>query len=896
MCKKLMYFMSIALVMIMSAGAIGADTIWEGQITDDMDDVEQQGSSVDTGSSDLEFMGDGNTEVGIRFLSVIVPKGSAISKAYLEFQVDELEGDVPANLLIYGELSASAPAFASSANNVTNRPLTAARVAWSPEHYPTVGEKKQTTDISAVIEEIVGQPGWSSGNALVLIIIEDPDNLTAGFRTVEAGPGDDSSLLHIEWGSPTKAKGPAPAEGVDEVSRDTVLGWQPSPFAQTHNVYLGTVADDLSAISQGQAATSLDPGRLDFGQTYYWRVDEVNGAPDRTVFEGDVWSFTVEPQAVPVTNITATASAENLGMEAEKTIDGSGLNAMDQHSMEAQDMWLGAGADNWIQYDFDRAYKLQEMLVWNSNQPVESFLGFGVKEMTIEYSADGQIWAALDGVTTVAQAPGLATYQGGSVALGGITATSIKLSVVSAYGFIGQSGLSEVRFMAIPVSAREPVPANGAAVDSVTVDLGWRVGREAASHEVNLGADPAALDIVDTTTENATTVSGLDFSTTYSWSITEVNDAETPTTHASEVWSFTTPDYEVVEDFDGYTDDMDAGEAIFQAWIDGFDDNSNGSLVGNDISPFAEQTTVQSGQSMPFFYANAGAGKSEATLDLDQDWDTSGIQVLSLAFYGQVGNSGNLYAKVNDAKISYGGSASSLTIEAWQTWNIDLTSVNTNLQRVTSLTIGVEGASAQGLFYIDDIRLYPSAPAPINEWRIAASSDDAEEEVETGTMESMTSSDLELGYEDGTIPQFVGCRWAGIPSPQGATITEAWVQFSADSVGAAQHALPVSVIIEGELSPGPATFTTNIGGRPKTAASVVWDIPEWLTTHAMGPEERSPDISSVIQELVDQPGWAGQAIVLIFSDNPANPSQGTREAESFDGTADEAPLLHIVYE
>ena len=192
--------------------------------------------------------------------------------------------------------------------------------------------------------------------------------------------------------------------------------------------------------------------------------------------------------------------------------------------------------------------------------------------------------------------------------------------------------------------------------------------------------------------------------------------------------------------------------------------------------------------------------------------------------------------------------------------------------------------------------MYPSAPAPINEWRIAASSDDAEEEVATGTMESMTSSDLELGLEDGTILQIVGCRWAGVPIPAGATITEAWVQFSADSVGNAQDALPVSILIEGELSPGPDTFTNNIGGRPKTTASVIWDIPEWLTTHAMGPEERSPDISHVIQELVDQPGWAGQAIVLIFSDNPANPSQGTREAESFDGTSNEAPLLHIVYE
>jgi len=60
--------------------------------------------------------------------------------------------------------------------------------------------------------------------------------------------------------------------------------------------------------------------------------------------------------------------------------------------------------------------------------------------------------------------------------------------------------------------------------------------------------------------------------------------------------------------------------------------------------------------------------------------------------------------------------------------------------------------------------------------------------------------------------------------------------------------------------------------------------------------ERTPDISRVIQEIVDQAGWAaGNAMVIIFADNPANPSEGSREAEAFDGDAGKAPLLHIEY-
>jgi len=77
---------------------------------------------------------------------------------------------------------------------------------------------------------------------------------------------------------------------------------------------------------------------------------------------------------------------------------------------------------------------------------------------------------------------------------------------------------------------------------------------------------------------------------------------------------------------------------------------------------------------------------------------------------------------------------------------------------------------------------------------------------------------------------------------------------------------------------------------------VWWDIPQWMTVHAKGPEERTADISPIIQEIVNQDGWAGSAIVLMFRDNPAKPSQGCREAEAFDGDAAEAPLLHVTYQ
>ena len=45
----------------------------------------------------------------------------------------------------------------------------------------------------------------------------------------------------------------------------------------------------------------------------------------------------------------------------------------------------------------------------------------------------------------------------------------------------------------------------------------------------------------------------------------------------------------------------------------------------------------------------------------------------------------------------------------WQSWNIDLATINTNLGSVTSLAIGVQGPGATGTLLLDDIRLYPYA-------------------------------------------------------------------------------------------------------------------------------------------------------------------------------------------
>jgi len=484
-------------------------------------------------------------------------------------------------------------------------------------------------------------------------------------------------------------------------------------------VYFGTVLADVENASradplgvlvrQGQDANTYDPaGLLDFGQTYYWRVDEVNAAPDSTIFKGLVWNFTAEPFADPIANILASSNASSdPGAGPENTINGSGLNALDQHSIEATDMWLGvpAGVDPiYLQYEFDGVYQLHEMLVWNYNVQFELVLGFGLKDVTVEYSENGTDWTVL-GDVEFAQATATPDYAANTVvAFNDVAAKYVRLTVNSGYGFLPQYGLSEVRFMSIPAQAREPQPSDGAADVSVDTLLTWRAGRDAIAHEVSFGADPNALPRVDTVETPSFAPGPLDLGTTYYWKVDSVQEAAT---WEGSVWSFDTQAYLIVEDFESYDDDENR---IYDTWIDGFGVADNGSQVGHLEAPFAETTIVKSGnQSMPLFYDNTGTSMSEAEYALNENWTTNGIQTLAIAFAGAAGNTGQLYAKINGTKVLYSGEAADIARNTWQPWNIDLSASGGNVSSVTKLIVGVEGAGASGIVYIDDIRLYPTA-------------------------------------------------------------------------------------------------------------------------------------------------------------------------------------------
>ncbi len=337
-------------------------------------------------------------------------------------------------------------------------------------------------------------------------------------------------------------------------------------------------------------------------------------------------------------SVEVRASSQDATQVLANAINGSGLNDNDEHSTWQEDMWLTVATDltPWIQFDFMKSEKLDKVRVWNHNTPSESVLGFGIREALIEYSDEGETWHEL-GVVEIAQAPGLDDYPGVDVPLDGIIARHVKMSVVRNWSQMGlpQTGLSEVRLYAIPVKAREPMPADGSMTDGVDVFLQWRSGREAVSHDVFFSTDrQAVIDgtaLIDTVDSPSLALGTLELGDTFYWKIDEVNEQGTPPVHEGDLWTFRTPDQIMIDDFEMYSDKQ--GERIYEYWVDGFDDpGENGAVVGNGDD--AETDEVHEGrQSMPLAYNNVNAPKSEAVRSFDPPLDLTAGNPESFELY-----------------------------------------------------------------------------------------------------------------------------------------------------------------------------------------------------------------------------------------------------------------------
>jgi len=167
---------------------------------------------------------------------------------------------------------------------------------------------------------------------------------------------------------------------------------------------------------------------------------------------------------------------------------------------------------------------------------------------------------------------------------------------------------------------------------------------------------------------------------------------------------------------------------------------------------------------------------------------------------------------------------------------------------------------------------------------ITASPDDVEERPNGNVLPGQRA--LDLVTESGIL-QTVGLRFTGVGVRSEATVTSAYVQFQARTATSATS----NLTIKGETSNNAVAFTAaafNVSSRPRTTASVPWSPATWAVVGEAGANQRTPDLSPVLQEIFSRPGWAsGNALALIIT------GTGRRVAEPFDGRR--APVLHVEF-
>jgi hypothetical protein len=179
----------------------------------------------------------------------------------------------------------------------------------------------------------------------------------------------------------------------------------------------------------------------------------------------------------------------------------------------------------------------------------------------------------------------------------------------------------------------------------------------------------------------------------------------------------------------------------------------------------------------------------------------------------------------------------------------------------------------------------PTPPPPLLNLPIAASANDGDE-TDTGSVR-LTKTNLNLGSGSAGAVTTVGLRFTGVQIPNGATIASAEVQFAVHEAATAD----TNLSIWAERADNSAAFTTsssNISSRLRTSAVVTWPVPPWPTIGAASGDQVTPNLATLLQEVVSRPGWAsGNALTLIIAGN------GRRAAKSFEGGA--PPVLRVAF-
>ncbi len=554
--------------------------------------------------------------------------------------------------------------------------------------------------------------------------------MTTYFWRIDGVEADGTKQTGDIWSftsAPLTANNPDPENGARWIDLNADLSWSPGINAQTHDVYIGTDEDavinaDTSSeeFKGNQSETTFEPGRLQAKTTYYWRIDEVE-SDGITKHKGQIWRF--------------TALGAGAGVKAEyfDNLDLAGEPIFTRVDDVIDFDWGQESPDPLLDVDDFSARWTAELEV-----PATDTYTFN----TIRDILDGvRLW--VDGKLIIENWPGddtdlddradIELYAG---------STLIVLEYYDDWGgsmihLYWESPSIERQIipkgvLMLPLRATNADPPNGATEIKITPTLKWTAGDGADQHDVYFGTNYDEVAEADFTTpgvyrgwqnrDNNTYIpseSPLDWNTTYYWRIDEYNTDKTIT--EGNVWSFTTGNYHLIDDFEDYNDYTP--NEVWNTWVDGYDVPTNGSSAGYPDPDFLfgehylEEVIVHSGNwSMPLFYDNS-VGLSEVTRTLTsvlRNWTRNDVATLTMFYYGDPNNAPEpMYVAVDNAVVTNDDANAALVTE-WTRWDIPLSEFadqGVNLGNVSSMSIGFGNRAnrtigGSGHVFFDDIRLY----------------------------------------------------------------------------------------------------------------------------------------------------------------------------------------------
>ncbi len=451
------------------------------------------------------------------------------------------------------------------------------------------------------------------------------------------------------------------------------------------------------------------------------------------------------------------------------------VNANDYGSGE-DNPWLGKGDTSYSLKNFRTGYDV-EFFVYDG--------GWFSAHLTIDDSYNGE-WhhfaGTYDGSVLQIYVDGIAGEDAFLDHTGSIDITDYDVTIGTnsqAAGRFSDATLDDCRIYNRALSADEifaimagdvrlamrPRPADGTIEVGLDTKLVWNPGIISQEtnelydehqiyvgtvfEDVNTATEPTAILDVNEYTPT------LDYDTTYYWRVDEASDADPQSPIRGNVWSFTTANFIVLEDFEDYND-FPPNE-IFMTWIDGYGDPSNGSIAGYPDPDFVidehylEGDVVHGGDwSMPLFYNNGAGLYSEVTKTLTgvRDWTVDDVITLTLFYYGDFGNGlDTMYIALDQSVVIFNEDPRAVLSTEWTQWDIllqDFADLGVNLNNVNSISIGIGDrdnpvAGGSGHVFFDDIRLSRSEPIEVGP---------SEESVDPGTANLRAYYAFENNFQD----------------------------------------------------------------------------------------------------------------------------------------------------